>query len=102
MIRTAADVRLTATALGSHFFESRAMRFFNSRLLNIFRPLDETGTHGLFVTSERFDTDPRDYRVREYRIVDGRFTVDTLDVFPTRAQAERFVREYPTPSTPHA
>lgn len=97
MIRTAADVRRTADALGNHFFEPITMRFFNSRLLNIFRALDETGTHGLFVTSERFDTDPRDYRVRVYRFVAGRFDVDTLGRFPTRAQAKRFVRDYAPP-----
>lgn len=97
MIRTAADVRRTATDLGNPYFSPDTMRFFNSRLLNTFRPLDETGTHGLFVTSERFDTEPRDYRVREYRFVDGRFTVDTLGTFPTRAQAERFVRDYVPP-----
>lgn len=95
MIRTSADVRRTADTLGSPFFSPDSMRFFNSRMLNVFRALNEDGTHGLFVTSERFDDDPRDYRVREYRFVCEEFRVDTLRRFPTRAQAERFVREYP-------
>lgn len=94
MIRNASDIRRTADELGSHFFSPDTMRFFNSRLLNIFRPLDETGAHGLFVTSDRFDTEPRDYRVREYRIVGGRFEVDTLECFTTREQADKFVRTY--------
>ena len=94
MIRNASDIRRTADEMGSHFFSPDTMRFFNSRLLNIFRALNADGTCGLFVTSDRFDTDPREYRVREYRIVDGRFEVDTLECFATRPQAETFVRNY--------
>ena len=94
MIRNASDIRRTADELGSHFFSPDTMRFFNSRLLNTFRPLNADGTRGLFVTSDRFDSDtPREYRVRLYHF-DTSFEVDTLECFTTREQAERFVRNY--------
>ncbi len=94
MISNASDIRRTADELGSHFFSPDTMRFFNSRLLNIFRPLDETGARGLFVTSDRFDSDtPREYRVRLYHF-DTSFEVDTLECFTTREQADKFVRNY--------
>lgn len=99
MIRTADDVRRAADNVGSPFFSPDTMRFFNSRLLNIFRALDTDGMHGLFVTSERFDhTTPREYRVRLYRLTPGAiafpFQTDTLGTFATRSQAETFVRNY--------
>ena len=95
MIRTAADVRRAADRLGSHYFSPDTMRFFNSRLLNVFRALDDDGTRGLFVTSERFDhTTPREYRVRLYRFTPDAFEVDTVGTFATRSQAETFVRNY--------
>lgn len=97
-IRTAADVRTAANRLGSPYFSPDTMRFFNSRLLNVFRALNDDGTRGLFVTSERFDhTTPREYRVRLYRFADAgtySFDVDTLGTFATRSQAETFVRNY--------
>lgn len=94
-IRTADDVRRTAGHVGSHFFSPDTMRFFRSRLLNVFRALDDDGTRGLFVTSERFDhTTPREYRVRLYRLTPGAFDVDTVGTFATRSQAETFVRNY--------
>ena len=94
MIRNAADIRRTATDLGNPFFSPDTMRFFNSRLLNIFRALSADGTRGLFVTSDRFDSDtPREYRVRLYHF-DTSFEVDTLECFATRQQAETFVCNY--------
>ena len=94
MIRNASDIRRTADELRSPFFSPSTMRYFNSRLLNTFRPLNDDGTRGLFVTSDRFDSDtPREYRVRLYNVT-HRFEVDTLECFTTREQAERFVRNY--------
>ena len=94
MIRNAADMRRTADELGSPFFSPPTMRYFNSRLLNVFRALNDDGTRGLFVTSERFDSEtPREYRVRVYHVT-HRFEVDALEVFATRAQAEAYVRNY--------
>ena len=94
MIRNAADIRRTADELGSPFFSPQTMRYFNSRLLNTFLPLNNDGTRGLFITSDRFDRDtPREYRVRLYHF-DTSFEVDTLECFTTREQAERFVRNY--------
>ena len=98
MIRNAADIRRTADELCSPFFSPQSMRYFNSRLLNIFRALNDDGTRGLFVTSERFDSDTqREYRVRLYQFDMSSmypFQVDTLECFTTRGQAERFVRNY--------
>ena len=94
MIRNATDMRRTADELGSPFFSPPTMRYFNSRLLNIFRVLNADGTRGLFVTSDRFDSEtPREYRVRLYHVT-HRFEVDTLECFATRSQAETFVRNY--------
>ena len=94
MIRNASDIRRTADEMGSPFFSPATMRYFNSRLLNIFHALNADGTRGLFVTSDRFDSDtPREYRVRLYHF-DTSFEVDTLECFATRSQAETFVRNY--------
>ena len=94
MIRNASDIRRTADELRSPFFSPSTMRYFNSRLLNTFRPLNDDGTRGLFITSDRFDRDtPREYRVRLYHF-DTSFEVDTLECFATRPQAETFVRNY--------
>ena len=98
MIRNAADIRRKADELGSPFFSPPTMRYFNARLLNTFRALNDDGTRGLFVTSERFDSDtPREYRVRLYwfdMYSAQPFQVDTLECFTSRAQAEKFVRNY--------
>lgn len=97
-IRTADDVLRAATAANSPFFSRDTMRFFNSRLLNVFRALDDDGTRGLFVTSDRCGREyPREYRVRLYRFDTSHaypFQTDTLGTFATRSQAETFVRNY--------
>lgn len=111
-IHSAEDVRTTADRLGSHFFSPDTMAFFKSRLLNIHRALshsDGTGTDtGLIVTSEQFvplygDPDPRTYTVRFYELTrdaEGRDHIDIRTIeeayqLPSRAAAERFVRQYP-------
>lgn len=50
-----------STRAGYYFFDDGAMNFFQSRI--------ETSctVHGVFITSERFDTAPRHYRVRVFR-----------------------------------
>ena len=98
MIRNASDIRRTADELRSPFFSPSAMRFFNSRLLNTFRPLNDDGTRGLFITSDRFDSDTlREYSVRLYQFDMSStypFQVDTLECFTTREQADKFVCNY--------
>ena len=98
MIRNTVDIRRKADELGSPFFSPSTMRFFNSRLLNTFRPLNDDGTRGLFITSDRFDSDtPREYNVRLYQFDMSStypFQVYTLDCCTTREQADKFVRNY--------
>lgn len=110
-IRTAQDVRDTADRLGSYFFSEGAMEFFQSRLQDLHRSLttsDGTGTDtGLFVTSERFvplygDPEPRTFTVRRYVLTRDDQGRDSIDIttcedgsqLPTRAAAERFMRDY--------
>lgn len=67
-ITSADDIRATANGAGSHFFDAATMRFFNSRLLEGVYPLDgwesKEGARFIFITSERYEDEPRHYRVR--------------------------------------
>lgn len=62
------SLKAVAKGAGSHFFDASAMRFFNSRVLEGIYPVDgwETteGARFLFVTSERYEDEPRRYSVR--------------------------------------
>lgn len=71
-----AEIRARNAAIGHHFFEPSAMRFFRSRCSGAVYP----GTRSTwFVTSEQFDSDsPRLYSVRVQQI-DG--TIDTVGEF---------------------
>lgn len=64
------DLRKAADDLGSHYFEPSTMRFFNSRVLEgIYRPsISASPRSGLFITSERFESDTRRYSIRRFTI----------------------------------
>lgn len=75
------------------FFSRANMRFFDARFI------DQTFPLNVFITSERFMTDPRAYTVRRLH-KDGH--VEMLSVyqqFSTVAQAKAFAKLYVTPST---
>lgn len=57
------DVRRVARQTGNHFFDAEAMRFFNSRICEARTRTTFDGTVW-FITSERYDDDPRIYNVR--------------------------------------
>jgi hypothetical protein len=70
-IRSMDDVKRVTEHLGGHFFDAAAMRFFNSRILPDYYPVrvdvdSDDGARGYFVTSERFEDDPRRYTVRRF------------------------------------
>jgi len=108
-IRTVSDLKTTAHALGSHFFDADTMRFFNSRILDTLYPLttESATAFGFFVTSERYDeTTPRKYTARCYQITtepresDGRMVsriyISTAGAFcehETARQAHKAARE---------
>ena len=108
-IRTVSDLKITAHALGSHFFDADTMRFFNSRILDTLYPLttESETAFGFFVTSERYDENtPRKYTVRCYQVTtapresDGRIVsrinIDTVGAFreyETARQAHSAARE---------
>lgn len=67
-IHTITDLKQAAKNAGSHYFSASTMRFFNSRVEAIY---PTSGTSGYFVTSERFEDEPRLYSVRSYTFSDG-------------------------------
>lgn len=103
-IASANDVRAVVQAAGSHFFDADTMRFFNSRLLEGVYPIDgwesREGARFLFVTSERYEDDPRQYSVRMLTLTsqrDDRPDVQIDSDFDTKhdtaAQARTAARE---------
>ena len=58
MARTMRDIQRQNAAIGNYFFSAGAMRFFNSRIH------DEVYGDAFFVTSERYEEEPRRYTVR--------------------------------------
>jgi hypothetical protein len=76
------DLRKAADDLGSHYFEPETMRFFNSRVLEgIYRPsIAESPRCGLFITSERFESDPRRYSIRRFTITHATRSGDGMPV----------------------
>ena len=58
------DLIVTNERLGGHFFDADTMRFFNSRVLSDLFLVDDSS--GYFVTSERYEDEPRTYTVRYY------------------------------------
>ena len=92
------EVRATADALGSYFFSDATMACFKSRLSSNIKTTGDLS--GYFVTSEKYDAEPRHYIVRYYNVErsiresDGREcdsidigTVEDLPHFKTMAQA---------------
>jgi len=65
------DIQTACRVRGSHFFDPSSMRFFKSRVL------DEVyqGPGGIyFITSERYDTEPRKFTVRQFHPEDADIT----------------------------
>lgn len=103
-IRTTNEVRATADALGSYFFSDSTMACFKSRLSSNIKTTGDLS--GYFVTSEKYDSDPRHYAVRYYKVEryiresDGR-ECDSIDIgsvedlphFRTMAQAVKAMNE---------
>jgi NADP-dependent 3-hydroxy acid dehydrogenase YdfG len=73
-----------------HFFDRGSMKFFNSRIGQDVYPAKELI---YFVTSERFEQDPRRYTVRSYNVQTG--DIDTIGEFQeyrTKAAAIRAIK----------
>lgn len=85
---TISDIQTHNRVAGHHFFDRETMRFFNSRILE--------GVYGgrFFVTSERFESDPRRYTVRKYDRATGWVdSASDFQAFTTARQAIRFAVE---------
>lgn len=67
-VHNISDIRAITTGAGSHFFDAATMRFFQSRVLEgVYAPDGHDAVEGnrfFFVTSERYDDNPRHYAVR--------------------------------------
>lgn len=104
-IHTVSDIEAVADHAGSYFFKPDTMHFFKSRILTGIIALDGhksvPGARFLFVTSERYDDNPRHYSVRMATLGtqrDGRPHVDIdsnlEERFSTAAQARKAMRDY--------
>ena len=60
------DLITTSDRLGGHFFDEATMKFFNSRVLSDLYRVNNS--RGYFVTSERYEDEPRTYSVRYYKV----------------------------------
>lgn len=65
-IKSTEDLKELAQQSGNHFFDPKTMRFFNSRASKHVRMLNPDC--GLFVTSEKYEDEPRKYTVRIFTI----------------------------------
>lgn len=97
------DLKDTARACGSFFFDPDTMKWFSSRLLDV-EPTSADTLTGLFLTSERdkFSDLPREYSVRAYTVTthehaDGTachtFSADKVATFSTLARARTALRK---------
>lgn len=91
----------TSERLGGHFFDKETMRAFNSRVLSDLYRVDDS--RGYFVTSERYDEEPRTYSVRYYVVIhDHEENSDRVDIgsvdegyqLPTSYQAKKMAKEF--------
>lgn len=91
----------TSERLGGHFFDDDTMKFFNSRVLSDLYRVDDS--RGYFVTSERYEDEPRTYSVRRYVVThDDEKNSDYIDIssvdegyqLPTSYQAKKMAKEF--------
>ena len=89
IVGTIADLKRDVMA--GHFFDRGTMDFFKSRVESgVYR----TGPRsGYFVTSEQFESEPRQYTVRAYGPEIGIATVDEFYALATRNEARDAARE---------
>lgn len=103
---TADDVRKTADQLGSYFFSDGAMKFFDSKLLDICYRVHEDvirrdNEFVYIVTSERFEDEPRQYAVRRVHVwremelgrIKDRFDIERVIVFQDTHARQAKARE---------
>lgn len=89
---TRAEMKRLYAATGGYFFEPATMSFFNSRIAE--RVLEVDGQY-VFVTSEKYEDDPRRYSVRYWngqsRSID---TVGEFQQYETREEAAKAARSH--------
>lgn len=95
------DLITTSERLGGHFFDADTLKFFNSRVLSDLYMVDNS--RGYFVTSERYEDEPRTYSVRRYVVThDDEKNSDYIDIssvdegyqLPTSYQAKKMAKEF--------
>ena len=94
------DLITTSERLGGHFFDADTLKFFNSRILSDLYRVDDS--KGYFVTSERYEDEPRTYSVRYYVVThDDEKNSDYIDIssvdegfrLATSYQAKKMAKE---------
>jgi hypothetical protein len=84
--RTLNDVKRRSAEAGSHFFDRASMRFFDSRVSARIHP---SANGAFFVTSERYESDPRRYTVRYITVRGFIRTVGDFQAYASALEAHR-------------
>lgn len=87
-VKSATSIRAIADGANSFFFSPASMRFFKSRLLEVVYPASSnvngsearTGNAFYFLTSERFEDDPRHYTVRKMTLTTAEGDRPAVDI----------------------
>lgn len=104
-IYTVSDIEAVADHAGSYFFKPDTMRFFNSRILTGIIALDGhkavPGARFLFITSERYEDEPRHYTVRMATLGTQQDDQPRVDIdsnfdehYATAEQARKAMKKY--------
>lgn len=81
---TMRDIKRANKEAGFNFFSPNTMQFFNSRIES--KPAYGDGEHVYFLTSEQFEDDPREYKVRVFYRSSGDIYAASK-WFPTKREA---------------
>lgn len=84
------EIQAANERAGSHFFDTSAMRFFDSRIL----PEVYNGVY--FITSERYEGEPRKYTLRMVRTDGNIETIGDFNVHATKEEAVAVIKTLPT------
>ena len=89
MYNTIQEIRDKNRSINHHFFSGGALRFFNSRIG------DTVYKKKYFITSERYETEPRKFSVRYVTSKGDIETIGNFNSFDYKYQAEKFIESLP-------
>ena len=99
-IRTTAEVRETANRLGSHLFDPKTMRFFQSRLSERIRPISPSS--GYYIMSDVYGDEPRHWSVRRYDVVRDYRTLSDGSHYDYDTFNDELIESFPSAKAAHA